>query len=239
MRREGLNTSLHRFAAICRLQIEVEAEQVFASRPAEPGDVDDIAELIYIADTGINGVSGWDLMFGGPRELLLEKIKWVYLHGRLTGFHYSKFMVGEDEGRIVGALAVLKRGDDRLLGWWKTLREMGVSVPRILSLAWKMLPFVLVNPSIPRDTLVVESAAVFPDCRGNELAAEGLKHAYERAVAGGYRRIQIAIVIGNDAPRKACEKAGFQVKDEYRSRLFEKRFGAPGMMRMVLELPEA
>ena len=49
----------------------------------------------------------------------------------------------------------------------------------------------------------------------------------------GCRTAQISCLIGNDAARRAYERAGFEVVEERRDPAFEQLIGVPGFSRMT------
>ncbi len=68
------------------------------------------------------------------------------------------------------------------------------------------------------------------------MAAQLLRAILERGRAAGFRKAQITHLVGNTPAQRACERVGFVAIDGKRDPQFEAIFGAPGTVRMGMDL---
>ncbi len=208
---------------------------MFQIRQAVPIDVEKCSRLIDMS--GCTGdITIYQLMFPGKLKTRLNKIGWLFLNGERIFNHHTKYKIAENDGEIVGTLSTSNHEYFKTWAWRNTLLEMGYSDMKSLSLAWRLLPYFLVNPSIPKHTLIIENVATFPDFRRQGVVLTLLEAVIEEGRKENYKKIQVSTFIGNISAQRAYEKVGFQVKDEYTGKLFKKVFGKPGMMRLTLNL---
>lgn len=205
-------------------------------REAVPGDVEEMAELLYISDLANARASIYDLVFPGPGEQRLEKIGWLCLNAGRTPNHYTRFKVAEIDGRVAASLCTFTREEDRALEWLAAFREMGYGYRQMLDILWRIRPCGRVNIRFSKGVLVVGNVATFPEFRGKGAARALLDDAIERGRKRGYTEIQLSVLVGNDTAKNVYMSAGFEVREVKTSRSFEKAIGAGGYMRMALEL---
>ncbi len=204
-------------------------------RQAVPDDVQEVSQLIDMSGSA-EKISVYELMFPGEAQTRLDNIGRLFINGERIYNHYTRYLIAEKNGEIAGTLCTFNHEYFRTWAWRNTLREMGYSDMASLRLVWRLLPFFLVNPSIPKNTLVIENVATFPRYRRQGVIHELLQAAIQQGRKENYPRMQVACLIGNKPAQKAYEKAGFKVQNEYRHKWFKKTFGNPGMMRLALEL---
>jgi translation initiation factor 4G len=126
-------------------------------------------------------------------------------------------------GHFVGAMnQVLERN-----GWSEAHRRL---------LGIRVLPAVSCFSDTPDDRWVVEWVALLPAARGKGVAAALLRAVLDRGRAAGFRKAQITYLVGNEPARRAYERAGFVEMDRKRDAQFETIFGAPGTVRMWMDL---
>jgi ribosomal protein S18 acetylase RimI-like enzyme len=155
-------------------------------------------------------------------------------------WHYSNFLIAEDDGVPAAALCAFRAGDGYPLsqaamnevtghfGW--TESEIGAM--------WTRSAYLFTCTFEGHDDLwAIENVATRPEHRGRALASTLIEEALALGRSRGYKESQNSMFIGNVAARRAYEHAGFQVVDERRSAEFERACGVPGLwcLRRTLE----
>ena len=205
-------------------------------RPAEPRDVSEVTRLMYLAGKSNVETSIYDLTFPGSMEERLEKLGSLFTASTRSWYHHSFYLVNEVEGKVAGSLCgynELEAGGAKLR---EAFIEIGIDRAEGMAMYERMQPFYRVNPIHPKDAWVIEHVAVFPEYCGQGLIYKLLNQILERGRGLGYKHAELGMLIGNTPARKAYEKAGFVITDEYTDPDFEKIFGSPGMVRMVAKL---
>ena len=203
-------------------------------RPAEAGDVEDLSLLVYLAGKSHMSRSIYDLMFPGSKDYQLEVLQSLLLVR--PWFHYSIFLVADVDGKAVASLcgySELETGGPKL---GAALREIGWSSREVEELISRLEPFHRVFPPHPRDAWILEHAATMSAYREHGLMTALFKSFIDTAYEKGYRSVELGIFTGNLPARRAYEKLGFMVTEEYADAAFEELFSCPGMTRMVLSL---
>jgi RimJ/RimL family protein N-acetyltransferase len=203
-------------------------------RPAEAGDIEDLAFLVYLSGKSHMRRSIYDLMFQGSEEYQQEVLRSL-LQVR-PWFHFSMFLVADIDGKAVASLcgySELETGGPKLSA---AVREIGWSNREVEEAISRLEPFHRVFPPHPRDAWILEHAATMSGYRECGLMTTLFKTFIDTAHERGYRSVELGIFTGNLPARRAYEKLGFMVTEEYADTAFEELFACPGMTRMVLSL---
>ena len=206
-------------------------------RRGTPDDADFLAQVMMLASRGHLRRGVWDLIAGGSENNCLDYLRRLALSDPVSLCHYSSFIVVEQDGRPAAALC----GFNPRAGGWPTLgiamqnvqRELGWTQADEKASAARTAPVWQCTFDTLEGAWVIESVATLPEFRRRGLADALMAEILEVGRARGHRLAQLTILIGNDAARRAYEKAGFSVRDEKRHRDFEAALGAAGFMRMV------
>jgi translation initiation factor 4G len=209
-------------------------------RDATPDDADLIAWTQVEASRSGTPLGFWDLALPGADGPRLALIREIALSTKQHFAHVSGFLVAELDGEPVGALsgyapAVKKLG--HFVGALNQVLERGgwsEAHRRLLDV--RIGPAVAVFSEAPADRWIVEWVALRPAARGKGIAARLLEAILERGRAAGFKKTQITYLIGNAPARRAYERAGFVAVDEKRDGSFEAICGAPGTVRMWMDL---
>jgi ribosomal protein S18 acetylase RimI-like enzyme len=182
----------------------------------------------------------WDLALPGADEPRLDLLAEIATTPREHFAHFSGFLVAEVDGQPVGALSGYAPGVKKLGHFVgalnKVLERHDWSEAHRRLLGIRTLPAVSCFSDSPEDRWVVEWVALRPSARGKGVAADLLRAILDRGRAAGFRKAQITYLIGNTPAQRAYERAGFSALDEKRDPQFEAIFGAPGTVRMGLDL---
>ena len=91
-------------------------------------------------------------------------------------------------------------------------------------------------PNPPDDRWTVEWVATVPDFRGRGIVQKLLAAILEKGRERGYRKAQIAYLIGNTLAQRSYERVGFETVSEQRDPDFEAALSCPGIACMHLDL---
>jgi ribosomal protein S18 acetylase RimI-like enzyme len=219
---------------LSREQEESRLEPQFRSATAD--DAGAIALLAYYSGQGHCETSTSHLIPRGPPGPTAERI---YMIRRLVGartvswLHHSHYEVAQVDGRVAASLGAFGATDSGNLQLIAALKETGWTDREIAAMSSNVRVYVRVEPSIPRDALMIENVATLPELRGRGLVSALLERALERGREQGYLRAQMACHIGNDAALHVYERAGFEITEVLADPEFEVVFGCPGMWRLV------
>jgi ribosomal protein S18 acetylase RimI-like enzyme len=205
-------------------------------RPAAPDDVSEVTRLMYIAGKSQVETSIYDVMWPESMGVRLEKLGRLYNAAARSWYRFDSYLVGEMEGKVAGSLCGYnerEKGGPRLR---EAFIEIGIDRTEARAISERMQPFYRVYPVHPEDAWVIEHVAVFPEFRGQGLITALLEEILEQGRRSGYKHAELGMLIGNLPAQKAYEKIGFTAADERTDAEFEKIFGAPGMVRMVIKL---
>jgi GNAT superfamily N-acetyltransferase len=204
-------------------------------RPATPNDVSEVTRLMYLAGKSHVETSVYDVM-PGSMELRLERLGRLYKAAAHSWYRFDSYLVGEMEGKVAGSLCGYnerEKGGPRLR---EAFIEIGIDRAEGKAIFERMQPFYHVYPVHPDDVWVIEHVAVFPEFRGHGVITALLEEILEQGRRSGYIHAELGMLIGNAPAQRAYEKIGFTAADERTDAEFEKIFGAPGMVRMVIRL---
>jgi ribosomal protein S18 acetylase RimI-like enzyme len=211
-----------------------------AIRDATRADADFIAWVQVEASRSATPLGFWDLALPGADEPRLRLIAEIATSTREHFAHVSGFLVAELDGVPVGALSgyapAVKKTGHFVGALNKTLDRNGWNEAHLRLLGIRLVPAVATFSDAPADRWVVEWVALKPAARGKGLAAQLLHAVLERGRAEGFRKAQITYLAGNTPAQRAYERAGFTEVDRKSDAQFEAIFGAPGTVRMWMDL---
>ena len=209
-------------------------------RDAKPGDASFLGWVMQTAARSHVPLSFWDHAFPGPDAPRLEYIAEMALAEPRSFAHYSGFLVAEHDGKPVGGLSgydSAKKGMDKFVtALTGVLARHEWSADHQRLLADRTAPVGTCMPDSPPGVWVIEWVATAPSARGRGVANTLLKAILERGRAEGYKRSQIAYLVGNTPAATAYERVGFTTIDEKRHPAFEAAFGTPGIVRMQRDI---
>lgn len=205
-------------------------------RPALPTDSPAIAYLAYLANRSHLTLAPYDLFLPGAFEQRLGVIEQLVRARTVTWFHWSHFVVAEEQQQVA---AVLAGYDSRAVGLHclgEALYEIGWGERQIAELNERVEPFEGCTPSEGEHAWSIDHVATLPTYRDRGLASALLNHMVEKARGLGFSTAQLNLYIGNFAAQRIYEKAGFQLVEKCTDPGFEAALGCPGIARMVLAL---
>ena len=205
-------------------------------RPAVPDNAAEVAKLMYISSISPVRNALYDLMFPGAAEQRLEQLRGLYLADARSWFHFSHYLVAEVNGEVAAALCGYSEPEAGRLKLAEALPEIGWDEQEGIAFAERMEPILRVYPTFTDDVWIIENVATFPQYRRMGLINSLLKEIVKAGRDNGHMKVGLGIIIGNLPARKAYERIGFKLTEEYFDGSFEEIFGCPGMARMVLEL---
>jgi ribosomal protein S18 acetylase RimI-like enzyme len=182
----------------------------------------------------------WDLVFPGTDCDRLPLVAEIATTPREHFAHVSGFLVAEVDGKPLGALSgyapKLKKLGHFVGAMNAVLERRGWSEAHRKLIGFRVAPAMACFSDAPDDRWIVEWVALRPEARGKGIAAELLHAILARGRTAGFRKAQITYLIGNTPAQRAYERAGFAFVDEKRDPQFEAIFGAPGTVRMWMDL---
>lgn len=208
-------------------------------RPARQDDAEFLAWAILFAARS-HLANGWfDIVLEGPEAARLDYLRRLTLTLTRSWWHYSRFLVAEQDGIPVAALSAFRAGDAYPLSqqaMTEVARDLGWNDAAQQAM-WQRGAYIFAcTLESDDDSWAIENVATLPARRGRGIAVELLEQALAEAERNGARRVQITFYIGNDAAERAYAKGGFKFHDEKRNPEFEAATGAPGLRRYVRDL---
>jgi ribosomal protein S18 acetylase RimI-like enzyme len=207
-----------------------------AIRNAEPDDSAFIARAILMASRAHLGSGLWDLVVAGHEQDRLDFIEFLTLMEARSFCSYENFLIAEDGGQPVAAMAGYDPGENGLLspghligsafelfGWSDA--ELGAAYARLE-------PFQAGLPEQKKGVWTIEWVATLPSARRRGLAARLMDLVLAEGHSRGLKQAQVTTVIGNEAAIAGYEKAGFRVAERKLDERFASSVGAPGMVRL-------
>jgi translation initiation factor 4G len=209
-------------------------------RDASAEDAPLIAWIQVEASRSGTPLGFWDLAFPGADEPRLSLIAEIATTTKAHFAHVSGFLIAELDGEPVGGLSGYDPGAKKLghfVGALNLVLERhGWSEAHRRLLGQRIVPAVSCFSEEAKDSWVVEWVALRPGARGKGVAAALLQAILERGRAAGFTKAQITHLVGNAPAQRAYERAGFVKVDGKNDPLFEAIFGAPGTVRMWMDL---
>lgn len=213
---------------------------VHSIRPAREDDAEFLAWAILIAARSHLAKGWFDIVLDGPEAARLDYLRRLTLTPTRSWWHFSRFLVAEQDGIPVAALSVFRAGDGYPLSQQamaEVAREIGWNDGAQQAM-WQrgayIFPCTLESDD---DVWAIENVATLPAYRGRGTTVQLLEQAVAEAERNGAPRVQITFYIGNDAAERVYAKAGFKFHDEKRNPEFEAVTGSPGLRRYVRDVP--
>lgn len=182
----------------------------------------------------------WDHYVGSTEAECLAFLTCVSLTAAPHPFHYSTFIVAEDDGRPVAGLS----GYDPMrlpMGSYvhalpEVFEKRGWSKDDQQASFKRLISFLACIPANATGAWIVDSVAALPEARRRGMTGKLLEQILDKASSLGLKRAQINVLIGNTPAWRAYAKAGFTFADEKRTPKFEATYGAPGIARLLRDL---
>lgn len=182
----------------------------------------------------------WDHYVGGTEQDCLSFLSLIATTQKPHLFHYSTFIVAENDGQQMGALSGY---DPKVLG----MKAFMQTLPEVFQkLEWsaddqkaaveRYLPWMTCVPDDAEGAWIVESVAARPEHRRKGVVNRLLDEVLNRGRESGYKRAQIGVLINNTPARGAYEKSGFKFDSEKRDPSFEAIFATPGITKLLRDL---
>lgn len=182
----------------------------------------------------------WDIMLARPEPECLEFLKKLAQTPTRSGFHLSRFLIAEEDGRPASALCGFEPreagGEEVNHAVAEAIEAMGWERSEVAAMLERFAPLRTCHAEAPGGTWVIENVATAPESRRHGHVDALTARIIDLGRKRGHRIAQVSVLIGNDPAQQAYEKAGFTVADEKRHPDFAKAMGAPGMRRLVREL---
>lgn len=209
-------------------------------RPAREDDADFLAWAILIAARSHLAKGWFDVVLEGPEASRLDYLRRLTLTPTRSWWHYSRFLVAEQDGIPVAALSAFRADDAYALSQQamaEVARELGWSDATQQAM-WQRGAYIFACTfKSDDDAWAIENVATLPAYRGRGTTVQLLEQAVAEAERNGAPRVQITFYIGNDAAERVYAKAGFKFHDEKRNPEFEAVTGSPGLRRYVRDVP--
>jgi len=205
-------------------------------RRARAEDAPFLARIILLSGRAHVERGIWEVILDRPEQEVLEFLEEITIAEPPHLFHYSCFIIAEEDSAPVAGLGGYDpgtKGYDKLRialekvqikrGYDPKDAETDVRAQKVLSCL----------PKIVDRAWIIDSVATLPGFRRKGISEELLKRIMEIGYAEGYETIQVNIYIGNIPARRAYEKLGFTLHEEVRSPAFMEEIGSPGMASMT------
>lgn len=211
-------------------------------RSASQEDADFISRAILMATRSQLNYGFWDAVFNTTEEECLRSLRILTTSSFRSWNHFSRFLIAELNGQAASTLSaydseeagvillfeamedmfkILQLSTDEQFAIWKRMESSGSCVPRHEPGSW-----------------VIENAATVPDYRQKGLATALLLRALEIGRERGYEIAGLNVLMGNKWAQRLYEKSGFIVVEEKTDSEYERRFGVPGVRKMVYSLQQ-
>jgi ribosomal protein S18 acetylase RimI-like enzyme len=209
-------------------------------RDATPSDAPLIAWVQVEAARSGTPLGFWDLALPGPDEPRLALIAEIATSTRAHFGHWSGFLVAELDGTPIGALSGYAPGVKKIGHFAgaveQTLERRGWSEAHRRLLWLRVRPCEACFSDTPEDRWVVEWVALRPEARGKGVAVRLLREILDRGRAAAFAKAQISYLVGNTPAQRPYERVGFVEIDRKTDPQFEEIAGAPGTVRMGMDL---
>jgi len=209
-------------------------------RSARTDDVPFLAWVMLTAARSHLQYGIWDHYVGGTEQDCLSFLSLIAVTQKPHLFHYSTFIVAENDGQQMGALSGY---DPKVLGMKafmqalpEVFQKLGWSADDQKAAVERYLPWMTCMPDDTEGAWIVESVAARPEHRRKGVVNRLLDDVLNRGRESGYNRAQIGVLINNTPARRAYEKSGFTFVDEKRDPTFEATFGTPGITKLLRDL---
>lgn len=208
-------------------------------RSACSDDASFLAWLILTAGRAHVKRGIWEVILNEPEDKCFTFLELLSVTQTPHLFHHSCYVVAEVEG---GPVSGLGGYDPDTQGYHKLLEALPEVYRKLGKLPIKGIaagkpPKITASipPSVP-GAWVIDSVATIPAFRRRGIVDRLLDNILDIGRKKGYRQAQISIYIGNTPARRAYEKHGFRLLDEWPDAYFQKEIGPPGMARLICDL---
>ncbi|MEV0317264.1 GNAT family N-acetyltransferase [Streptomyces sp. NPDC050658] len=208
---------------------------------------DDLGFLVWVMETAAKSHLDrccWEPLLGEGTEVTREILRTLARSPRSHWCHLSRFWVAETadeaEPRPVGALTAYDPATDGHAAIGEQCAQLATSDgwPGTAAFDDVYARQQIFQSCLPADyagSWGIENVAVLPEFRGTGVVDALLDHALELGRAQGYACAQVLCLNGNTRAQRTWERAGFEVRADYRGREFETLMGAPGLKLLVQE----
>jgi len=154
-------------------------------------------------------------------------------------FSYEGFLVAEIDGRQVAALSAFEPAIALpQLGQAMTEAAQGVgwSKEEFADMQSRLRIAMSCYPDSPEDRWVIEWVATVPEFRGRGIVNQLLLAILTKGREQGFRKAQVAYLLGNVPAQRSYERVGFETVSERRDPDFEDALHTPGVACMHMDL---
>ena len=208
-------------------------------RNASENDARFIAWLILTAGRAHVTRGIWEVVLDLPEENCLSFLKLVSVTKIPHLFHHSCYLLAEAEGAPVSGLGGYDpdtHGYQQLMeALPEVFKKLGKSPTKELASGEPPRITESIPPSVP-GAWTIDSVATISAFRRRGIVDKLLDNVLELGRGKGYKQAQISIYMGNIAAKRAYEKHGFKLLDEWPDPYFQREIGSPGMARMICDL---
>lgn len=220
------------------------ADPAITVRPAVTGDLDFVVWVMETAAKSHLDRCCWEPLLGERTEVTRKILRTLALSPRTHWCHLSRFWVAEAAGagdadpRPVGALTAYDPATDghSAIGEQCAALATTDTWPGTAAFEDVFERQRIFQSCLPADyagSWGIENVAVVPEFRGTGVVEALLDHALELGREQGYACAQVLCLNGNTRAQHTWERAGFEVRADYRGREFEELMGAPGLKLLV------
>ena len=199
-----------------------------------------LARVVLAASRSQLARGAFDLAFQISEAEVLDILEWVVLSDLVSNCHFSKFLVAEEDGEPIGALAAFDPGEPGLLPLGAALADaysgLGYDEDELPAAMARIEAMNSCAPPANPGTWIIEWVAVEPSHRGLGVCGDLMRGILDAGAARGLQHAQISTYIGNDRAAAAYAKAGFQMETRRRANEFQALLGVPGMATMKSDL---
>lgn len=212
------------------------------TRRATREDLPFLAWCNYEASSPAPGFCYWDPLLEGTGTDTIAFIRAIFEADALAWGKVEAFFVLEEGNKpIAGASAFTMDANDyrplRLANLPAVAKQLGWTIEKEEKFL-QSYNTVWSNPKdetlAPHTSWIIECVAVVPEKRGQGIVAELLAALFDEGRRLGLSHAGISVTEGNEAAKRAYEKAGFQMYLTYGSDYFDGAF--PGTVKYRLKL---
>ncbi|THB71737.1 MAG: N-acetyltransferase [Gammaproteobacteria bacterium] len=208
-------------------------------REATESDIDFIFWIMKTAARSGQELGFIDKLFPGEEEKNFSFIKEMILSDIKSLFHYSNFILAEENGVPVAGMSGYYtpeiHSEHFRECFAKTQEKFGLSEEEREDMTANLAVFVGCFPGLLENAWVVEWVAAKPEYRGKGIVRKLLHSIINYGIENtDCEVVQIAVAKGNTPAVNAYKGIGFESYDEKVSKEFEQEFGYPGMERLVI-----
>ncbi len=154
-------------------------------------------------------------------------------------FSAQNFLVAEIDGRQAGALSAYEPAiamPQMGPAMAEAVQTVGWSEEETGGMQSRLGVAMTCYPESPEDRWVIEWVATVPEFRGRGIVQQLLSAILENGREQGFRKAQVAYLLGNEPARRSYERVGFETVSERRDPDFEAALQAPGVACMHMDL---